>query len=240
MRLYFIRHAQSANNALWAEQGSDKGRSEDPELTQTGYRQADVLAKFLRTGDPRGCNPCYTEKELGFGITHLYSSLMVRAVATGTIIATELGLTLAGWEAIHEQGGIFMTNEETGEVELLAGKDREFFATTYPEFILPDRFIDTGWWDRRPVEKPEETLRRARGFLETLLERHGETKDRVAIISHGGFYNDFLRAVIGLPERNNTWFTMYNGAITRLDFHEKLVELVYQNRVDYLPEGMIT
>jgi 2,3-bisphosphoglycerate-dependent phosphoglycerate mutase len=48
MQLYFIRHAQSANNALWAGTGSDEGRSHDPELTDTGKKQAGYLAKFFK------------------------------------------------------------------------------------------------------------------------------------------------------------------------------------------------
>jgi hypothetical protein len=36
MHLFFIRHGQSANNHLWEQTGSNRGRSEDPELTETG------------------------------------------------------------------------------------------------------------------------------------------------------------------------------------------------------------
>ena len=44
MTLFLIRHAQSANNALYDSSGSTIGRVEDPELTSLGVRQAQILA----------------------------------------------------------------------------------------------------------------------------------------------------------------------------------------------------
>ena len=39
MQFYFIRHGQSTNNALWETTRSNKGRSEDPELSELGHLQ---------------------------------------------------------------------------------------------------------------------------------------------------------------------------------------------------------
>ena len=107
VQFYFIRHAQSENNLLWQRTGSSKERSEDPGLTAVGRQQAHLLAQYLRGPDPpmatQGRNP---QNVAGFGLTHLYSSLMVRAVATGTIIARVLGLPLVAWEEAHESGGL--------------------------------------------------------------------------------------------------------------------------------------
>ena len=36
MRLYFIRHGQSENNALYTATGSDRERVDDPKLTEIG------------------------------------------------------------------------------------------------------------------------------------------------------------------------------------------------------------
>ena len=58
MQFYFIRHGQSENNALWERTGSSEGRSEDPELTALGHRQAKRLAQFLRqVRTPQGRRP---------------------------------------------------------------------------------------------------------------------------------------------------------------------------------------
>jgi len=102
MQLYFIRHGQSENNALWMSTGSYKGRGEDPGLTAVGRQQAEILAQFLRRADSTLRQPFDFQNVAGFGTTHLYSSLMVRAVATGTIIADALDLPLAAWEDLHE------------------------------------------------------------------------------------------------------------------------------------------
>jgi hypothetical protein len=49
----------------------------------------------------------------GFHITHVYCSLMERAVATGHRVAEALDLPLLGWIDIHETGGMFLYDEET-------------------------------------------------------------------------------------------------------------------------------
>jgi 2,3-bisphosphoglycerate-dependent phosphoglycerate mutase len=239
MQFYFIRHAQSANNALWTETGSDEGRSEDPELTPTGEKQAQAAADFLSFANPRGGTVSERSEPQGFGITHIYSSLMVRSVKTGTIIAERLGLALHGWREIHERGGIFLGNSGSEEVQCLPGKNRAYFSINYPSLILPEGFNDGGWWDRQPVETSEECLERAGRFLEGLLKKHGGTEDRVAVVSHGGFYNDFLNSLLGLPPGNH-WFSIYNTGITRIDFQDRERVLMYQNRIEHLPSDLIT
>src|SRR3989304_4080964 len=115
MQFYFIRHGQSANNLLWDRTGASKGRSHDPELTDLGRRQAEVLAQFLKRSDPAaGVNGRDTQNVAGFNLTHLYTSLMIRAVATADILAGVLGLLPVAWVDVHEGGGIYIDDEETG------------------------------------------------------------------------------------------------------------------------------
>ncbi len=224
MQFYFIRHGQSANNSLWDQTGSNHGRSEDAELTPVGCRQAELLARFLRDAD--------------FGLTHLYSSLMVRAVATGSIIAETLDLPLVAWEDAHETGGIYLENEQTGECIGQPGKNRAYFETHYPRLILPEGLED-GWWNR-PFETREQRPIRAQRFLQELLQRHGQSENRVAVVSHGGFYNYLVAAILRLPERDHVWFVLNNAAITRMDWCDQRVEMVYMNRTDFLPPELIT
>jgi 2,3-bisphosphoglycerate-dependent phosphoglycerate mutase len=241
MQLYFIRHGQSENNQLWEQTGSHKGRSEDPDLTPRGRQQAHRVAQFLRRADsPTVGN---LEEDLqntaGFGITHLYTSLMIRAVATGTIIARALGLPLVAWEDVHEWGGIYLEDERTGERIGRPGHNRAYFEAHYPDLILPDSLDDDGWWNR-PFEPREARPLRAARALRELLDRHGGADDRVAVVSHGGFYNQLLRAILNLPEENSYRFALNNGAITRLDFDEEKIVLSYSNRADFLPRELIT
>jgi 2,3-bisphosphoglycerate-dependent phosphoglycerate mutase len=240
MRLFFIRHAQSSNNALVTETGSSHGRSEDPELTELGEEQAQRLAAFLRNGDPTGGLDCKGTSGKGFGITHIYTSLMVRAVATGLVIAKALGLPYVGWEELHEEGGIYLDDAESGKPVGLAGKNRSYFEKNYPDFVIPKTLGEEGWWNHRPFEPVEERMLRAQKFLGQLLERHGDTEDQVAVISHGGFYVNFMIALLSLPKQNGFWLTMYNTGISRIDFLESGPNLVYQNRIDFLPADMVT
>jgi 2,3-bisphosphoglycerate-dependent phosphoglycerate mutase len=242
MQLYFIRHGQSENNLLWTETASSEGRSEDPELTPVGRQQAEAVARFLTQSDPMLItNPHVydTQNVGGFGITHIYCSLMIRAVATATIIARELSLPLVAWEEVHEEGGIHQKDEETGERVGLPGKNNAYFEAHYPDLILPDSLSAEGWWNR-PFEPYEERPLRARRFLHAFLDRHGGTEDRVAVVSHGGFYNQLLRAIFDLPDGSGFWFALNNAAITRLDFGQEEVVLSYSNRTDFLPREMIT
>ncbi|MCK4315675.1 MAG: histidine phosphatase family protein [Anaerolineae bacterium] len=246
MQFYFIRHAQSENNLLWQRTGSSKGRSDDPGLTAVGRQQAHLLTQHLRGPDPpmaaQGRNP---QNVAGFGLTHLYSSLMVRAVATGTIIARVLGLPLVAWEEAHESGGIYRRGEQTDERIGQAGHNRAYFEAHYPDLVLPESLGESGWWNR-PFEEPEQRMARAQRFLRQLLERHGRTDDRVAVISHGGFYNYLLAALLKLLDREGIWFVLNNAAITRIDFLDDDPEgaertaLVYMNRAGFLPEELVT
>jgi len=239
MQLYFIRHAQSLNNLLWDQTGSDKGRSCDPELTDLGYRQAAVLADFLQRANPcpsvNGRDP---QNVVGFCITHLYTSLMVRAVATALIVAEKLNLMPVAWLDLHEGGGIYLS-DEAGNPVGQPGHNRAYFEERFPRLVLPDALDAHGWWNR-PYEAHEERPLRARRVIATLLERHGGTADRVALISHGGFYNHLLAALLNLPVRQDLWFVLNNTAITRIDFTDEGMDVVYMNRLDFLPDELIT
>jgi 2,3-bisphosphoglycerate-dependent phosphoglycerate mutase len=249
---YFIRHGQSANNLLWDQTGSNVGRSEDAELTERGRAQAQLVAQFLSRAESgarvghNAANSHDPHNRAGFGLTHLYSSLMVRAVATATAIAETTGLPLVAWEDAHETGGIYREDPATGECAGLPGKSRAFFEAHYPRLILPDAMNASGWWSR-PQEPQEHKPLRAQRFLQELLQRHGGTSDRVAVVSHGAFYNYLMMAFLRLPSRDHVWFMLNNTAITRIDFfdrddggHADRAALVYMNRTDFLPADLIT
>jgi 2,3-bisphosphoglycerate-dependent phosphoglycerate mutase len=242
MQLYFIRHGQSENNLLWAQTGSFEGRSEDPGLTHTGRQQAEALAQFLARPGPVGADRRMDhdpQNLAGFALTHLYCSLMVRAVVTGTILSRALNLPLVAWRDLHEVGGIHYKDVQTGERIGLPGKNHDYFERHHPELILPESLGEGGWWDR-PYEERDQRAARARRFLSDLLEKHGASDDRVAAVSHGGFFRHLMRAMLGLPEVEGLWFTLNNAAITRIDFDGEWTWVSYMNRVSFLPPELIT
>jgi len=241
MRLFFIRHGQSGNNALWDVTGSSNGRSEDPELTEAGREQARLLAEFIRSKDSeaRADGNYDDSKRDSFKFTHLYTSLMVRSVATATILSRSLDLPLVAWPEIHECGGIYLDSDVEEERIGLPGKTRSYFAENYCDLVLPDSVTDEGWWNR-PFEAHEDRPLRAQRVLEVLLERHGRSDDRVAMVSHGAFYMELMRVMFKIGEPK-CWYVMYNTGVSRFDFREGgEVALVYQNRSDHLPGRLIT
>lgn len=248
MQLYIIRHAQSMNNAMWAATGSEEGRDPDPELTEIGHRQARRLAQALAELD--GTTPLADERDRhnrrGYGLTHVYTSLMRRALDTGHAIAEAVGLPLLVWREIHEWGGIYGRDAATGEQVGLPGVRRSDLDGRYGRLVMPEWLDEKGWWNR-PFEPREETRARAATFWQALLARHGGTDDRVALVTHGGFTAALLQTLLrfkpqteigGAPR--DIWFVANNASISRIDVTADVIRLVYLNRVDHLPPELIT
>jgi 2,3-bisphosphoglycerate-dependent phosphoglycerate mutase len=239
MRLYFIRHGQSSNNALWDATGASDGRSEDPDLTEIGKQQAAALAEFIRAKDAQADGKAPAAHRDTFGFTHLYSSLMVRAVRTATALSEAIRVPLVAWPEIHETGGIYLKDRQSGTYHGQPGKTRSFFQNNFPQLVLPEALNAGGWWNR-PSETEAEWLPRAKGVLHSLVERHAGTDDRVAIISHGGFYQLLIREIFEMKGSKGGFF-LFNTGITRLDFSpDGLADLIYHNRTDHLPGALIT
>lgn len=239
MRLYFIRHGQSANNLLWEETGSSNGRSEDPELTEAGKKQAQFLGNFILEKDKE----CLRRRNIDtsrdqFQFTHLYTSLMVRSVNTAAILAGILDIPYRGWPEIHETGGIYLDDENELPVGL-PGKGRSYFSVNYPGLLLPESVSDEGWYNR-PFERDGERPIRARRVLDALMVKHGGHDDHVAIVSHGAFYMELIRVMFGIPDEHS-WFLMNNTGVSRFDFRDDGgIVLMYHNRTDHLDCGYIT
>ena len=245
MQLYFIRHGQSVNNAGWGDPNYKE--SPDPILTGIGIEQAQLLANFLEANQPITSEDDWNiQNRHGFGITHIYASLMERAAHTASYTASKLKVPFEAWE-VHESGGIFSRD---GDMKLqgLPGKPRSFFEKNFPNLQLPDVLDESGWWNR-PFETEEECQARADRIWAELLTRHankkGETEDRVAIVSHGGFFVHLMSAILNHPWRTasndlNSWFLLNNCSISRVDVANDHVTICYLNRTDHLPRHLIT
>jgi 2,3-bisphosphoglycerate-dependent phosphoglycerate mutase len=282
MQIYFIRHGESTNNALYSKNKSSEQRTEDPELTSIGRKQALHLAIYL--SNPENFEPSAITRRFAAlqkngntentyladqgGLTHLYTSLMVRAVSTGSIISESTGLSLVGWTDIHEGGGIYLdqdvdsgtlTNRSFSPSGLsrkntsrvgMPGKSRSYFEKNYPQLLLPTNIGEKGWWNR-PYEARFERPSRAVRVLNEMIQRHGKprsdgSEDRVGLISHGGFYNYFLRAVINFDINfdgdniSDVWFELNNTGVTRIDYLDGHFLIVYMNRTHFLPGDLVT
>jgi len=247
MQLYLIRHAQSANNHAYATGGE---RQPDPPLTELGHRQARALADYLRQR-PASDRSSYAESHGRGGIvlTHLYTSLMLRAVTTAAYIAEATGLPLRAWTEIHEVGGLHGIAPETGEVIGVPGPGRAYFAAEHPALILPDTLTDAGWWNR-DKEPREEWQPRAEAVWRELLARHGGD-DRVALVTHGGFFRRLFAALVGAdtdqpPPFGLTgwWVATNNAAISHIEIDEeddqRWASVHYINKVDHLSDDLLS
>jgi 2,3-bisphosphoglycerate-dependent phosphoglycerate mutase len=247
MELYFIRHGQSQNNARWGDPNYKE--SPDPALTEIGIEQANLLAAYLEQKQNIQAHTGWdVHNRYGFGLTHLYTSLMERAAHTAAPVARKLGIAFSAWPEIHESGGIF---ERAGDQRLqgLPGKARAYFETHIPELTLPSALDGNGWWCNRPFETEEECQQRAQQVWAELLARHGDRAglppQRVALFSHGGFFMHLMCAMLNLPWKQaalgmKSWFLLSNASISRFDIRPNEVMISYLNRTDHLPDGLIT
>jgi broad specificity phosphatase PhoE len=240
MILYLIRHAQSTNNALI----NQAERVCDPTLTELGFRQAQLVADHLANGVSleftigASEEATSTRKGRGYGITHLYCSAMCRSLQTAQPIAKALGLSPEVWLDIHEHGGIYLEQPDEGIVGQ-PGYSRPQLTAEFPGYVLPEAITDEGWWTGGREEWPT-CQGRALKVAEVLRERAG-SNERIALVTHGGFMDSLLKALLNQLPSPQLFFSHFNTAISRLEFgRDGFVEVRYLNRIGHLPPDMVS
>ncbi len=242
MELYIIRHAQSINNALTDQ----RDRMSDPPLTELGRRQANIVAQHLA----KGINPelsvgtsaedTHVRRRHGYGIDRLYCSAMWRALQTAQPIGEALGLASEVWIDIHEQGGIYLDHGEAGGLVGYPGKTRSDILAEFPNYVLPEEITEAGWWNKEHEDWPSCHGRaiRVAGQLRRIA-REVDDDERIAMVSHGGFIDALLKALLHqLPDRR-IFYHHYNTAITRIDFRrDGRLDLRYLNRIPHLSQSL--
>jgi broad specificity phosphatase PhoE len=242
MKLFLIRHAQSANNRLGDTLDYDAymaQRDPEPPLTDLGHRQAQLVAEHLvSTQHPERKQ----EGHDGYHFTRLLCSPMLRTLQTAQPISRATGLTPEVWLEIYEQGGIFSGNPRGNEsIICLPGLTRREMTAQFAGYRLPDEITDQGWWTIG-YEDMDGCQRRATRVAQTLREWAVERPaERLALVSHGTFLEALIRALIGLTDDHRAYFSHYNTAITRIDFlPDGYLFLRYLNRIQHLPPDLIS
>ncbi len=86
----------------------------------------------------------------------------------------------------------------------------------------------------------EQQAQRAQRVVGDLIERHGGTDDRVAIVSHGGFYNFVLAELLGTQAETASGSTSTTPASRVSISKTEGIGLAYANRLEHLPAELIT
>jgi len=242
LELYFIRHGQSTNNVIMDENGREDyliERSTDPHLTSKGEVQAHLVGKAL--AQPLTGQDFDPQNRMGYGLTHLYCSLMVRAVRTGLAISQTTFLPLVAWPELHETGGLFDVEIVDGEPVFIGqtGPGRSYFKSQFPELVIPHDLPESGWYNREK-EPREQYLVRAQQIIDRLIREHGGKDHRVGIVMHGGIFARILTAFLKI-KAEHYWFLMNNCGISRVDISsEGQLMVEYVNKVEHLPDHLVT
>lgn len=235
MELFLIRHGESTNNSLEMVLGENylNGRSQDPELTEKGERQAACAAAFLAGGGH--LHPAERATGRPF-LDQLYCSAMIRALHTAQLIGKALGLRPQVWLDIHEVGGIYL---DQGEEQVgFPGQTRSQLLERFPEAALPSQLTEAGWWNRG-FEEPHQGQGRAIGVAQELRRRAGESR-RIGLVSHGDFMNNLLKALGDQLPWPGGYYEHVNTGITRIDLPPAGRMVVkYLNRADHLPAELL-
>jgi broad specificity phosphatase PhoE len=161
MKLYFVRHGESEANVLRIISNRDLPHS----LTNTGRQQALALAQRLQACD----------------ITQIFTSPILRAVETATIIGQQLGLTPQTADALREYDCGVLEGKGDGESWRL----HEAYARAW----LQERD-----WARKP-EQGEcffDIRQRFVPFVQQLVAERNQATENVLLVGHGGLYHLML------------------------------------------------
>lgn len=163
-QLYFVRHGESEANLL--REFSNRGRKHP--LTQRGRAQAHQLADVLRTK----------------AISRIYTSPLLRATETASILAATLGIGVTVHDALREY-----------DCGILEGRSDAAGWAIYDE--VQHAWLEEGDWDRR-IEGGE-SLRdmeaRFVPFVRDLVQQQSPGEATV-LIGHGGLFRCVLPLVL--------------------------------------------
>ena len=221
MEFYLIRHGQSVNNA------SPDALEPDPALTKLGREQANHVGNALK------------EK----GIRRLYCSPMLRALQTAEIIGRVLSLPPHVYVGLHEWDGIWEAS--VGRYgATLPGLTRTQMKEICPNVVLPNDVTDKGWlfseWENVELML-QRAYRDSKTFIQQTEAIHGESDERVAVISHGGFLATMICAFFDLtPNDDPDHFAHRNGAISKIRKTREGTQLRYLHRISHLPREMLS
>lgn len=248
MQVYLVRHAQSANNA---QVDSPTERVPDPVLTDLGQRQAVTLADYLANAiEPDQLSDTLAWRYgifdgLRYQVSRVVTSPMHRALQTAKPLGERLSVPVKVWPELCEIGGLY--HFRGGRAHGLPGLTRVQMRDQFPDYDLPTRITQHGWW-RGDRESRHAARTRALQVAATVRDQfQGDWADeRVLLVAHAGFLNLLLQAFLGTlavdAEGDDSFVAyFYNTSLTRLDLGtDGHTAIRYLNRVPHLPDEMVS
>lgn len=167
-----------------------------------------------------GCRQAEAAAEAlaGQPLDAIYASPLRRAAQTAKIIAKRLGLPVQFNELLKEinvgifQGKVHAELERDYPVEIARWRSEEM------DYAVP------GGESRRQI------LSRGRAAFEAII---AEGRENVVVVSHGRILTTTIKALLGMPLTEPP-FSLQNGSITTLSYHEGKFELIALDRIDHL------
>jgi broad specificity phosphatase PhoE len=180
--LYLLRHG--ATEANLARPARLQGRRDDPPLARLGVRQAEATRDFLAVRP----------------IDHCYSSPLLRAVQTATIVAAPHRLTPQSLDALTECDVGRWEGLDWPSIRYLEADAYWRFMTSPGEFGYPggESFADVA--------------RRVTPALEGLLETHAG--DAILVVAHHVVNRTYLAGLLGLTPNQSRQVTLDNCGIS--------------------------
>jgi broad specificity phosphatase PhoE len=162
---------------------------------------------------------------VGARLTHIVSSPLLRALATAHIIA----------EAIDQQTVDVWPDLREGSDDAYRGVSRGVIEARFPRALLPARMPTDGWLC--VGDTYASFAARCRRVLDEFSARFA-ADDRVLVVTHGGFANHLLHALLHMPPWTPVWFDVAHCSLTTVRLvpeHEREGWPLYPpNEVDIL------
>ncbi|HXK33995.1 MAG TPA: histidine phosphatase family protein [Dehalococcoidia bacterium] len=169
VRLYLIRHGQSASNEARLE---GKPGEHDPPLTKVGEEQARRLG----------------ERMAAYGVDAVYASPLQRAYNTGDAIAQRLGLKVQVIDDLQE-----INEPMRGTV----GPDPRVLPDGLTHEDIKRRFEELPSWDNLPGSERSADFRAriVRAMDQIIADNPGK---KVAVACHGGVIQSYVAHILGI------------------------------------------
>ncbi|EEA08299.1 phosphoglycerate mutase family protein [Cryptosporidium muris RN66] len=217
MYWYFIRHAESTNNATLNDDTTNDSsefnnkRAPDPSLTELGIKQATRTAEVLLSESSLvWITHDNNIRKLKLGMPKfntIYCSPLRRSLETAFLIQKKVNCKVIVLKDLCEVGGVFHGKRlylpDMNDSIYCSGLSRSEILKLYPDFELEDKITEKGWWNQ-PQESIKCALSRADKVIEWIwsiskndLQVHDKLTDSASIlITHGLFQNILMKKLL--------------------------------------------